>query len=195
MTTRYKSALGTFAFTYQYQSANVNLSVSLSTLQANRALLEVIYRLADSDDDGSENAYEIIRLLIDQGGANPHLPVSVLLGGQQHRHLPSYLKGKALQEDTPLVAAVRAKDAKALQCMVDSYSNALFESKTQRRNDPLLRSQPESYFRLLEEKEDGAYISTRAHCSTQRTLTVYSCRRRSFVGRRSSCDCFVLALG
>ncbi|KAL9184899.1 hypothetical protein ACHAXT_002676 [Thalassiosira profunda] len=97
--------------------------------EANRALLEVIYRLADSDDDGSESAYEIIRLLIEQGGANPHLSVSALLGGKQHTHLPSYLKRKASQEDTPLL-------------------------KTQRRNDPLLRSQPESYFRLLEEKED-----------------------------------------
>eukprot|EP00571_Detonula_confervacea_P004529 CAMPEP_0172327472 /NCGR_PEP_ID=MMETSP1058-20130122/59675_1 /TAXON_ID=83371 /ORGANISM="Detonula confervacea, Strain CCMP 353" /LENGTH=627 /DNA_ID=CAMNT_0013044537 /DNA_START=151 /DNA_END=2031 /DNA_ORIENTATION=- len=129
--------------------------------EVNRALLEIIYRMTDDEKENgnSDDTYEIIRLLISQGGANPHINVSIRFPGKPHTQgdrmlLLRYLKGKMTQEDTPLSAAARVADAEAVRCMINAYSSSLGEFKTQRRNDPLLQSQPESYFQKLEEKED-----------------------------------------
>ncbi|KAL7542163.1 hypothetical protein ACHAXR_011580 [Thalassiosira sp. AJA248-18] len=122
--------------------------------EVNRALLETIYRLSEEEEENS-NTYEIIRLLI-SAGANPHLPVST----RSHGKPMSYLKGRLNQEDIPLSAAVRAADAEAVRCMISTYSSALADLKAGRRNDPTLRSQPESYFQLLEEREDDILHSS-----------------------------------
>mmetsp|Transcript_23160 Transcript_23160/g.39588 ORF Transcript_23160/g.39588 Transcript_23160/m.39588 type:complete len:668 (-) Transcript_23160:1430-3433(-) len=134
--------------------------------EVNRALLETIYRLPGEDEENSlDDTCTIIRLLIAQGNANPHIPVSIRMNEKPHTEgdktiLLSYLKGKMTQEDTPLSAAARAANSEVVRCMLDCYSSALRGFKTQRRNDPLLRSQPESYFRLLEEREDDAVYSS-----------------------------------
>ena len=125
--------------------------------EVNHALLETIYRLSDEEEDRS-NTYEIIGLLISQGGGNPHQ--SVLRCDEKPRTqgdrsvLLSYLRGRMVEEDTPLSASVRSRDASAVQCMLDTYSRALSASKEKRRNDPMLQSQPFSYFRLIETQED-----------------------------------------
>lgn len=145
--------------------------------EVNRALLESIYRISDREEERNDNTYAVIRLLISQGGSNPHLPVYVQpqqsefvqdassttkpslcskpLTKRQHHH--RCLKGN---DDIPLSAAVRAADADAVRVMIDTYSNSLAELKSVRRKDPLLRSQPESYFQLLEEKEDDKVYSS-----------------------------------
>ena len=146
-----------------FSTAARNLSgigVTGSHNEVNRALLETIYRMSEEEEDNignSDNTLEIIRLLISQGGANPHLPVTIRIHGKPRTQgdktmLLSYLKGKMTQEDIPLSAAARAANAEAVKCMLYSYSSALGECKILRRNDPLLRPQPESYFRLLEER-------------------------------------------
>eukprot|EP00584_Thalassiosira_punctigera_P022424 CAMPEP_0172563206 /NCGR_PEP_ID=MMETSP1067-20121228/99966_1 /TAXON_ID=265564 ORGANISM="Thalassiosira punctigera, Strain Tpunct2005C2" /NCGR_SAMPLE_ID=MMETSP1067 /ASSEMBLY_ACC=CAM_ASM_000444 /LENGTH=637 /DNA_ID=CAMNT_0013353605 /DNA_START=141 /DNA_END=2054 /DNA_ORIENTATION=+ len=113
--------------------------------EANLALLEAIHQRSGEGNENvnSDDADEIIRLLIRQGGANPHLSVAPL--GQS--------RGETTRREAPLSAAARAGDAGAISCMLDAYSSALVKSSALRRSDPLLRSQPESYFRLVEERE------------------------------------------
>lgn len=155
----------------------------------NRALLESMRRriseMSDlvgmfgcgGDGDGSpEHTYEIIRLLI-ENGANPHLPVAVdstndkpLTKGDRVL-MQEYLKGRVKKEDIPFTAAARTGDETAVRTMLDCYNAALEASRLSRRNDPLLRTQPESYFTTLEEREDeivqsSMEVSWPTHTST-----------------------------
>lgn len=138
--------------------------------EVNRALLEVIYRMTEDEkkEEGSysdDDTYEIICLLISHGGANPHLPVAIRFPGKPYTSgdksslISGFTVKMAVQEDTPLLAAVRAADAEAVRCMITAYSSFLASLKRLRRNDPLLRPQPESYFRRLEDQEDVAVYS------------------------------------
>jgi len=99
-----------------FSTAARNLSgigVTGSHNEVNRALLETIYRMSEEEEDNignSDNTLEIIRLLISQGGANPHLPVTIRIHGKPRTQgdktvLLGYLKGKMTQEDIPLSAA------------------------------------------------------------------------------------------
>jgi len=130
--------------------------------EVNRALLETVYEYGEEKDSTNRThqdntTYEIIQLLITEGGANPHLPSLI--------QFPGYMKSLSeydgeIQEETPLTAAVRAGDPVALQCMMKNYSTSLQEAKQERRRDPMLTQQPESYFRLLEEREDDIIHSS-----------------------------------
>jgi len=128
--------------------------------EVNRALLETVYKYREEKDTNrtqDDTNHEIIQLLITEGGANPHLPSMI--------QFPGYMKSLSeydgeIQEETPLTAAVRARDPVALQCMMRDYSTSLYEIKQERRLDPMLVQQPESYFRLLEEREDDIIHSS-----------------------------------
>ena len=125
--------------------------------EVKRALLEVIYSDGEDKSNHSDDAIEIIQLLIQEGGANPHMPTKIHYSGKPNTDGDRYIASHELKdtlEDTPLVAAVRAANTEAIRCMMSTYSNSLREAKQQRRSDPVLKSQPESYFRVLEEKED-----------------------------------------
>ena len=128
--------------------------------EVNRALLETVYKYGEEKDSTNRThqdiTHEIIQMLITEGGANPHLPSMI--------QFPGYMKSLSeydgeIQEETPLTAAVRAGDSVAIQCM-SIYSTYLHEAKQERRNDPMLAQQPESYFRALEEREDDIINSS-----------------------------------
>jgi len=112
--------------------------------EVNRALLETVYKYEeekDSTDRAHQNdtTYEIIQLLITEGGANPHLPSMI--------QYPGYMKASSeydgeIQEETPLTAAVRAGDPVAIQYMMNNHSTSLHEAKQERRRDPMLAQQP-----------------------------------------------------
>ena len=123
-------------------------------VEVNRALLETVHQMSTEEEKTSnlEDSYEIIDLLIARGGANPHMPVQRRPPSAQGDGI-HIARESAAQEDTPLSAAARAAKPEAISYMLDSYRRR-GGSCAQRRKDPLLRSQPESYFRLLEEKED-----------------------------------------
>ena len=132
--------------------------------EVNRALLEGIRMTAlQKEDGGSEGVYEIIRILVGRGGANPHQTVSIRFPGKPETRgdkCPLIGYSRVAQDETPLSAAVRAGDVEAVRCMITTYFHSKSELIKLRRNDPLLRSQPESYFVLLEEKEDDLVRSS-----------------------------------
>jgi len=118
--------------------------------EVNRALLETVYEYGEEANHQDDSTHRIIQLLITEGGANPHLPSMI--------QFPGYMRSSSeydgeIQEETPLTAAVRAADPVAVQCMMNAYSTSLQEAKQERRRDPMLAQQPESYFRVLEERE------------------------------------------
>ena len=122
----------------------------------------------DSDTD------EIIRLLIEHG-ANPHTSVSLLQTGKADNFTR---KGDIdyrdqLNDDTPLFAAVSAADANAVKCMLDAHSRALESFRALRRKDPILCTQPESYFQILERKEDDVVHSSLQVCRPGASLNAF----------------------
>ena len=127
--------------------------------EVNRALLETVYEYGEKDNrtHQDDTNHEIIKLLITEGGANPHLPSMIQYPGYM-RSLSEY--DGEIQEETPLTAAVRAGDPVAVLCLMNNHSTSLQEAKQERRRDPMLAQQPESYFRLLEEKEDDIIHSS-----------------------------------
>ena len=127
--------------------------------EVNRALLETVYEYEEKDNriHQDDTNHEIIQLLITEGGANPHLQSMIQFPGYM-RSLSEY--DGEIQEEAPLTAAVRTGDPVAIQCMMNAYSTSLHEAKQERRHDPMLAQQPESYFRLLEEKEDDIIHSS-----------------------------------
>jgi len=130
--------------------------------EVNRALLETVYEYGEKDSSTNRIHqddtvhHEIIQLLITEGGANPHLPSVIQFPGYV-RSLSEY--DGEIQEETPLTAAVRARDPVAVQ-MMNTYAISLQETKQERRRDPMLIQQPDSYFRVLEEKEDDIIHSS-----------------------------------
>jgi len=124
--------------------------------EVNRALLETVYDYGEKANDQDDAIHEIIQLLITKGGANPHLPSMIQFPGYM-RSLSEY--DGEIHEETPLTAAVRAGDPMAVQ-MLNTYTTSLHEIKQERRLDPMLVQQPESYFRVLEEREDDIIHSS-----------------------------------
>ncbi|KAK1745025.1 hypothetical protein QTG54_004316 [Skeletonema marinoi] len=131
-----------------------------------RSLLELmLIRLStDGGEEADTENYELIRLLV-ANGANPHK--SVLIRSQQK---PKTRGDDAIvtltgEEDTPLSLAVRASDFQSIECILQSYMHALAVTQSLRRKDPLLISQPESYFRAVEERETDTI-----QCSLQSAL-------------------------
>lgn len=111
----------------------------LNQEEVQSALFEAIEKAVvgkENENGTSEVYYEIIRLLISQGHANPHQVV--------HIAQPVYY------DQVPLLVAVRAADADCVRCMVTSYSRTQLESSKLERNDPILRKKPESYFQERE---------------------------------------------
>jgi len=130
--------------------------------EVNRALLETVYEYGEEKDSTNrthqdDTTHEIIQLLITEGGANPHLPSMIQYPGYT-RSLSEY--DGEIHEETPLTAAVRAADPVAIKYMMNAYFISLHEAKQERRRDPILAQQPESYFRVLEEKEDDIIHSS-----------------------------------
>ena len=164
--------------------------------EVNRALLEVIYM--ENEKGSGSYSYEtdeMILQLISQGGANPHLPVTIEFPGKPKTKGDGSTMKDKLSEDSPLSAAVRAADVdvEAVRCMMNVYSACLRDTKQQRRDDPIRQSLPESYFQLLEEKEDelvyssvdAAIVSSlfllwKSGCSSygRRALVLYDMRAR-----------------
>ncbi|KAL7522528.1 hypothetical protein ACHAWX_007222 [Stephanocyclus meneghinianus] len=135
----------------------------------NRALLEAVRCKAntpqDELEDDSEARCEIIRLLI-SSGANPHSLVATSQFPEQHlvhtdrSALNKHLKAKIRQDVVPLTVAVCFDDVEGVKTMLTSYALALPSIRSSRRSDPLLRSQPESYFQTLEKREDDVVDSS-----------------------------------
>ena len=125
-------------------------------VDANRALLALIHSCGAREDDSSdkESVHEIIQLLIEIGSANPHRPCETIETRNGLVVLKHSQKEKMTELQTPLVAVARLAEVSALSLMIDSYSQTLSYLKTARRRDPHLTTQPESYFQVLEEKEN-----------------------------------------
>ncbi|KAL3766567.1 hypothetical protein ACHAW5_003870 [Stephanodiscus triporus] len=132
--------------------------------EVNRSLLEAIRMTAlEEEDRGSEGVYEIIGLLVSRGGANPHQPIPIRFPGKPGTRgdkSPLIDYSRAISDEAPLLSAVRIGDVEAVQCMITTYCHSQGDARKLRRNDPLLRRKPESYFALLEEKEDDSVRSS-----------------------------------
>jgi ankyrin repeat protein len=100
----------------------------------NRALLTAVQKTTNISE--SEIKHHIINLLI-ESGANPHAPIN-----------------KHLEAQTPLAVAAFNSDVDGVKTMLSSYSIILPSQRSARRCDPLLASQPETYFQTLEARED-----------------------------------------
>mmetsp|Transcript_38377 Transcript_38377/g.86383 ORF Transcript_38377/g.86383 Transcript_38377/m.86383 type:complete len:584 (+) Transcript_38377:227-1978(+) len=121
-------------------------------MDANRALLALIHSFGTRKDDSS--LHEIIQLLIEIGSANPHRPCETIETRNGLVVLKHSQKKEMTERRSPLTAVARLAEESALRLMIDSYSHTLSCLKTSRRRDPYLRTQPESYFLVIEEKED-----------------------------------------
>ena len=125
---------------------------------ANRALLALIHSIDTWKDDSilSEkgSVHEIIQLLVEMGSVNPHRPCETIETRNGLVVLKHSQKERMTELCSPLVAAARLAEVSALRLMIDSYYHSLSYLKTARRRDPQLRTQPESYFLVIEEKED-----------------------------------------
>ncbi len=124
------------------QSQKVS-SGDLFTFDLNNALIETI-RKKSSGNENEDDLFEIINLLVDHG-ANPHSSAP----SRNHKTETD----KKLLGDTPLCTAVSFGDSAVVKYMIDAYSNLLRTRQANRRSNPMLRSQPESYFNFLEQKE------------------------------------------
>jgi ankyrin repeat protein len=85
--------------------------------------------------DCDEPILDLIHILVDAGGN----PCAV---------------EKGLSESA-LSAAVRKGDPRTLQALLEAYDAALCRTRTQRRLDPVLQKQPESYFSGIESQENS----------------------------------------
>ncbi len=100
------------------------------------ALFEALsLALIDDGSSFSENNYEIIRLLISQGYANPHQVEST---------------AHATYDQAPLLVAVKAADVDCVRCMVTTYSKSQSDLNKLDRNDPILQRKPEIFFQERE---------------------------------------------
>ncbi|KAL7432138.1 hypothetical protein ACHAXM_002970 [Skeletonema potamos] len=152
----YDTAMASLLFEmgYDTQSTTSSEISPIIRYDINRSLLELMLIRLDTDggEEGNTDNYELIRLLV-ANGANPHKAISI-----RNRHKPKTRGDYAIatltsEEDTPLSIAVMASDFKSIECMLQSYMHALTVFQSLRRNDPLLISQPESYFIAVEERE------------------------------------------
>lgn len=133
----------------------------------NRALLEAVQYESNPTNshahDDAENLCEIINLLI-EAGANPHEPVAITqfpdMNLMSSQSMLRHLKEKKICSYTPLMAAVCSEDVCGAKTMLNAYSLALPSIQSSRRLDPLLRTQPESYFVTLEAREADAIESS-----------------------------------
>eukprot|EP00804_Cyclotella_cryptica_P023811 CCRYP_011188-RA/>CCRYP_011188-RA protein AED:0.01 eAED:0.01 QI:82/1/1/1/1/1/3/535/1451 len=133
----------------------------------NLALLKAVRCTADESHDecdgDSEAICEIMSLLI-SSGANPHSLVATSEFPEQHLISTDRLAlNKHLNVRhgvTPLTVAVCSYDVEGVKTMLTSYALALPSIRSSRRSDPLLRSQPESYFQTLEKREDDVVDSS-----------------------------------
>ena len=137
-------------------SVTSNLS-RLIKYDINRALLELMLIRLSGDEGGKidDNNYELIRLLV-VNGADPHKPVSIHAPQKPGTRGDTTLAVSIGEEETSLSAAVTTGDFESIECMLETYSYALAQIQSLRRKDPLLISQPESYFEVVEEREDDA---------------------------------------
>mmetsp|Transcript_14276 Transcript_14276/g.29044 ORF Transcript_14276/g.29044 Transcript_14276/m.29044 type:complete len:757 (+) Transcript_14276:3-2273(+) len=110
----------------------------------NNALIKTIRKKSSGDGSEDDDLFEIISLLVDHG-ANPHISVP----SRNHR----MEKDKTVTGDSPLCTAVTCCDPAVVKYMIDAYSRLLRTRQVNRRSDPILRSQPELYFKILEQKE------------------------------------------
>ena len=164
----YDTAMASLLFEMGYDAQSTTSSEISSIVRhdINRSLMELmLIRLGMEvgEEDDTDN-YELIRLLV-ANGANPHKAVSI-----RTRHKPKTRGDNAIatltsEEDTPLSVAVMASDYRSIECMLHSYMHALSVTQSLRRKDPLLISQPESYFRAVEERETDTI-----QCSLQSAL-------------------------
>jgi len=148
-----------FEMGYDAQSTTSSEISPIIRYDINRSLLELmLIRLGtDGGEEGGEEGdtdnNELIRLFV-ANGANPHKAVSI-----RSRYKPKTRGDSAIattlisEEDTPLSVAVMASDFQSIESMLQSYMHALSVTQSLRRKDPLLISQPESYFRAVEERE------------------------------------------
>jgi len=167
-TSNYDTAMVNLFFEMGYDARTTSGSAMQKIIRydISRSLLELmLIRLSmDGGEDADTDNYELIRILV-ANGANPHK--SVLIRSQQK---PKTRGDDAIatltgEEDTPLSLAVRASDFQSIECMLHSYTHALAVTQSLRRKDPLLISQPESYFRAVEERETDTI-----QCSLQSAL-------------------------
>ena len=111
----------------------------LTAKEVQSALIEAINIVLVGKKNGiSEGNYEIIRLLIGEGFANPH----------QYQIFENVTP--SINDQVPLLVAVRAADVECVRCMVTTYSRCQLESRNLERNDPILQRKPESYFQERE---------------------------------------------
>jgi len=167
-TSNYDTAMVNLFFEMGYDARTTTGSALSQIIRydISRSLLELmLIRLStDGGEEADTENYELIRLLV-ANGANPHK--SVLIRSQQK---PKTRGDDAIvtltgEEDTPLSLAVRASDFQSIECILQSYMHALAVTQSLRRKDPLLISQPESYFRAVEERETDTI-----QCSLQSAL-------------------------
>jgi len=118
----------------------------------NRSLLELMLVSIDDDDEVNTDKHELIGLLIEHG-ANPLSAVNVFTPNKPKTRGDNGIAALSTEEETPLSVAVVARDYLSIECMLHSYTHALTVTQSSRRKDPILISQPESYFRAVEERE------------------------------------------
>ena len=133
-------------------TTNQNLS-PIIRYDVNRSLLElVLVSIIGDDDEVNTDKDELISLLIEHG-ANPHSAVNVFTPNKPKTRGDNGIAALLGEEETPLSVAVVARDYLSIECMLHAYTHALAVTQASRRKDPILISQPESYFRAVEERE------------------------------------------
>ena len=132
-------------------TTNPNLS-PIIRYDVNRSLLELVLVSIDDNDKVDTSKHELIGLFIEHG-ANPHSAVNVFTPNKPKTRGNNGITALSTEEETPLSVAVVARDYLSIECMLHSYTHALTITQASRRKDPILISQPESYFRAVEERE------------------------------------------
>lgn len=133
-----------------------------------RALLEAVQSDNHNEEENEICRSEIINLLI-EAGASPHLPVAITRFPEHHfvtdDQIPTMNRQmNSAHSKTPLMAAVCSGDIIGVKAMLNSYSLALPSLRDARRCDPLIRTQPESYFEMLDRKENDMIESSLQVC-------------------------------
>ena len=152
----FDTAMATLLFEMGYDSQTMASSEISQIIRydINRSLLELMLISCgmESGEEMDPDNYELIRLLV-ANGANPHKGVSIRNQQKPKTRGDDTIPVLAEEEETALSVAVMASDYQSIECMLYSYTHALTTTQSLRRKDPLLISQPESYFRAVEERE------------------------------------------
>ena len=159
-----------FEMGYDLQTTASSYISQIIRYDINRSLLELML-IRCGMDDGEEvdpDNYELIRILV-ANGANPHKTVSIRNQQKPKTRGDDTIAALDGEEDTPLSVAVMASDFHSIECMLHSYMHALTATQSLRRKDPLLISQPESYFRAVERRETDS-IQHSLQCALVKAL-------------------------